>query len=204
MQNNSSPIAALSSSMQTGHEAKMMTPTKKLFLVVLGGRCKGCHIEQHDVRWVVGVSIEATLPALRQEWIGLRRGLHIDSYRCVQQVDGHRVEVIESVESPSSADEPRLWFVNLGGYAATSMAEKHYFDVLVARSSASAKAQARKRWLKGMEHVHKDDLHGVEMDPGLDDLLPIQGNGQWSLKLTADAKKENDIPAPDWYGYWKI
>ena len=56
-----------------------MSSSKKLFLVVLGGRCKGCHVEQHDVRWVVGETIDATLPALRKEWIGLRRGLHIDS-----------------------------------------------------------------------------------------------------------------------------
>ena len=39
-----------------------MSTGKKLFLVVLGGRCKGCHIEQHDVRWVVGETIDATLP----------------------------------------------------------------------------------------------------------------------------------------------
>ena len=51
-----------------------MSSAKKLFLVVLGGRCKGCHVEQHDVRWVVGETINATLPALRQEWIGIRRG----------------------------------------------------------------------------------------------------------------------------------
>ena len=53
-----------------------MSSAKKLFLVVLGGRCKGCHVEQHDVRWVVAETIDATMPALRQEWIGLRHGLH--------------------------------------------------------------------------------------------------------------------------------
>ena len=47
-----------------------MSSAKKLFLVVLGGRCKGCHVEQHDVRWVVGETIEAvsythlTLPTI--------------------------------------------------------------------------------------------------------------------------------------------
>ena len=53
------------------------------------------------------------------------------------------------------------------------------FGVIVARSSASAKARARQRWLQGQEQVHKDDLHRVEMDRALDDLLPIHGNGQW-------------------------
>ena len=181
-----------------------MNTDKKLFLVVLGGRCKGCHIEQHDVRWVVGKSIEATLPALRQEWIGLRRGLHIDSYRCINNVDGHRVEIIEEAQDPSPPHGPRLWFVNLGAYVPTSMAEQHAFGVVVAHSSASAKARTRQRWLLGQEQVHKDDLHRVEMDGVLDDLLPIQGNGQWHLKLTADPNLEDAPSHPDWYGYWKI
>ena len=181
-----------------------MSSRKKLFLVVLGGRCQGCHIEQHDVRWVVGESIEATLPALRQEWIGLRRGLHIDSFRCIEQVDGHRVEVVEQPPGRSSHDTPRLWFVNLGAYDARSMAEQHCFGVMVARSSASAKARARQRWLKGQEQVHKDDLHSVQMDSALDDLLPIQGNGQWHLKLTPELQVEDSPQHPDWYGYWKI
>ena len=186
-----------------------MSSAKKLFLVVLGGRCKGCHVEQHDVRWVVGETIDATLPALRQEWIGLRRGLHIDSYRCIDHVDGYRVEVVEQAQDPSSTDGPQLWFVNLGAYDATSMAEQHAFGVIVARSSASAKARARQRWLKGQEQVHKDDLHPVEMDSALDDLLPIHGNGRWHLKLIADDQVDDGQvdygPAhPDWYGYWKI
>ena len=181
-----------------------MNSAKKLFLVVLGGRCRGCHIEQHDVRWVVGETIDATLPALREQWIGLRQGLHIDSYRCIENVDGHRIEVIEQAQDSTADNGPRLWFINLGAYEPTSMAEQHAFGVIVARSSASAKARARQRWLVGQEQVHKDDLHGVVMDSALDDLLPIQGNGQWHLKLTADQKAEQSLPHPDWYGYWKI
>ena len=181
-----------------------MSSAKKLFLVVLGGRSKGCHVEQHDVRWVVGETIEATLPALRREWIGLRRGLHIDSYRCIDHVDGHRVEVVEQAQDRSSADGQQLWFVNLGAYDPTSMAEQHAFGVIVARSSASAKARARKRWLLGQEQVHKDDLHPVEMDSALDDLLPIHGNGQWHLKLIADPQVDDAPAHPDWYGYWTI
>ena len=121
-----------------------------------------------------------------------------------EQVDGHRVEVVEQVQDPSGIEEPRLWFVNLGAYDPTSMAEQHHFGVVVARSSASAKARARQRWLKGKEQVHKDDLHHVAMDSALDDLLPIQGNGQWHLRLTADQQLEEATTHPDWYGYWTI
>ena len=53
----------------------------RLFLVVLGGRTRNSHVEQHDVRWVVGISIEDTFPQLCKEWFGCQSGLHIDSLR---------------------------------------------------------------------------------------------------------------------------
>ena len=50
----------------------------QLFLVVLGGRARGCRIELHDVRFVAGRSIDDTLPELRRQWFGRREGLHLD------------------------------------------------------------------------------------------------------------------------------
>ena len=174
----------------------------KLFLVVLGGRCRGCHTEQHDVRWVVGDSIEETTPQLIQQWIGLRRGLHLDSYRTVERVDNHRVEVIPGVAATDQAGtDLRLWFVNLGAYEPNSMAERHHFGLVVARSTAAAKATAKRRWLKGLDQIHKDDLHGVMQEPELDDLLPLDGNGQWHLRLTPLNEGVDPPESPDWYGY---
>ena len=83
-----------------------------------------------------------------------------------------------------------------GGYDPTSMAEQHHFGVIVARSAASAKARARQRWLQGQEQVHKDDLHPMQMDSALDDLLPIEGNGQWQLKLIADPQDHEAAEHP--------
>ena len=54
------------------------------------------------------------------------------------------------------------------------------------------------------EQVHKDDLHPVDMDGSLDDLLPIQGNGQWHLKLIEEPQVEEAPAHPDWFGYWRI
>ena len=172
-----------------------------LFLVVLGGRCCGCHVEQHDVRWVIGETIDDTLPTLKKEWIGLRKGLHLDSYRRIDRVDGHVVNVVEPGSREISSEEPRLWFVNLGAYDASSMAEQHHFGLVVAHSAASAKARARRRWLQGLEQIHKDDLHGVAMAPELDDLLPIEGNGCWSLTLKPISEGEDPPDQPDWFGY---
>ena len=172
-----------------------------LFLVVLGGRSRGCHIEQHDVRWVVGETIDDTLPELVRQWGGLRRGLHLDSYRNVKRVDGHHVHIRPGAGKAEPDGMPGLWFVNLGAYRSDSMAEQHHFGLLVAHSAAAAKAAARRRWLKSLEQIHKDDLHRVEQDPVLDDLLPISGNGQWHVKLTPARDGDDPAESPDWFGY---
>jgi len=173
----------------------------KLFLAVLGGRSRGCHIEQHDVRWVVGEQIEDGIPELIRQWHGLRKGLHLDSYRTIERVDGHRIEVVAERPTPVGATEPKLWFVNLGGYSPNTMAEQHQFDVVVARSAAAAKASAKRSWLRGLQQVHKDDLHDLRQDPALDDLLPITGNGQWSLRISPIKGGKDPDPVPDWFGY---
>ena len=62
-----------------------------LYLIVLGGRAKKANIELHDVRWVVGSKIEDTYDTLRMDWFGSSRGLHIDSYKKIESIDGYRI-----------------------------------------------------------------------------------------------------------------
>ena len=90
-----------------------------LFIVVLGGRSSKSNIEIHDVRWVLGQSIEDTFPELRKQWLGRTSGLHIDSYKCIKYVDGYEIVISKSnkirLTNPEIVDLS-LWFVNLGGY----------------------------------------------------------------------------------------
>ena len=65
-----------------------------LYLVVLGGRTKKANIELHDVRWVVGSRIEDTFDALRKDWFGSLKGLHIDSYKKIKNIDGYKINLI--------------------------------------------------------------------------------------------------------------
>ena len=142
-----------------------------LFVVVLGGRSRGCHIEQHDVRFVAGASIDHTLPELRRQWFGLRRGLHLDSWMRVEQVEGWRVELRrEPFNNPQ-----KLWFVNLGAYDPGSMAELHAFGLFVAVSAASAKARAKRHLLVGAAQQHKDDLHALEAVGALSGIAAAPG-----------------------------
>jgi len=166
-----------------------------LFLVVLGGRIDGCHIELHDVRFVVGASIEDTLPQLRQQWFGRRRGLHIDSWVAVRAVAGWRVEL---GPGPSAGPE-RLWFVNRGGYDPRQLAEQHAFALVVATTAQAAKAKARSLKVPGGDlQPHTDDLHAI------DDCLPITLLEGWHVHLIADAAAPAQPLVPDWFGYRRI
>ena len=71
---------------------------KFLYLVVLGGRAEKANIELHDVRWVVGSKIEDTYDTLRKDWFGSSKGLHIDSYKKIQYIDGHKIN-LKNVEN---------------------------------------------------------------------------------------------------------
>lgn len=83
----------------------------KLFAVYLGGLAKSSHIEVHDVRFVTGNTIEDTFSSLRQEWFGIPKGLHIDVYMEITEVDGFSI----TLHPYLSAALERLYFVNTGG-----------------------------------------------------------------------------------------
>ena len=90
-----------------------------LFLVVLGGRASKSNIEVHDIRWVVGETINETFPTLREEWFGEQKGLHIDSYKAIKYIDGYKIKITEANKTyPEDIvfSNKSLWFINLGGY----------------------------------------------------------------------------------------
>ena len=173
----------------------MSTPEQpKLFLVVLGGRIEGCHVELHDVRFVVGSSIEATIPELQRQWVGRRRGLHLDSWMQVRQIDGYAIHLSRT---PADSVE-KLWFVNVGGYNPSDLLELHQIGLVVAPSAAAAKARAKRRLLPDAQQRHKDDLHAV------DDCLPLDLLEGWYVQLSPNAGGGSQPQVPDWWGYRPI
>ena len=126
------------------------TRKKSLFLVVLGGRAKMANIELHDVRWVLGSRIEDTFDVLRRDWFGSLEGLHIDSYKQINYVDGYKInlknlenkKINKNTVISENNTKKNLYFVNIGGYDPTSMQEKHEFGLVVASSNLEAKNKA--------------------------------------------------------------
>ena len=185
---------------------------KFLFLVVLGGRSTKANIEIHDVRWVVGSKIEDTFDALKKDWFGSPKGLHIDSYKKIICVDGYKVNLINFEKDKkekrqlvrNKKAQKYLWFVNIGGYDPTSMQEKHEFGLVTASSKLEAKNIAKSKWLIGCKKKHKDDIASLDMLIRCDDCELIKKIGNWEIELTPDNNFIEENNYPDWYGYKRI
>ena len=185
---------------------------KFLFLVVLGGRSTKANIEIHDVRWVVGSKIEDTFDALKKDWFGSPKGLHIDSYKKIICIDGYKVNLINFEKDKKEKRQlvrkkkaqKYLWFVNIGGYIPTSMQEQHEFGLVTASNKIEAKNIAKSKWLIGCKKKHKDDIASLEILISCDDCEVIKKIDNWEIELIPDKNciKENNYP--DWYGYQKI
>jgi len=183
-----------------------------LFLVVLGGRADKANVELHDVRWAVGSQIEDTFNDLRNNWFGSIDGLHIDSFKKIEYIDGYKINLINSKKNKIEKNKllkknmakKYLWFVNIGGYNPTSMQEKHEFGLVTASNKLEAKNIAKSKWLIGCKKKHKDDLASLEMLISCDDCEPIKKIGIWEIELTPDNNIIEENNYPDWYGYQKI
>ncbi len=191
----------------------MLNKKKKyLFLVVLGGKANKANIELHDVRWVIGSKIEDTYDVLRENWFGLFEGLHIDSYKKINYVDGYKIN-LKNIENEKlknhkfndvNYQQMNLWFVNIGGYDPSSMQEKHEFGLIVASSKLEAKNKAKSKWLMSCKKKHQDDIASLKTLIGCDDCQLIKTIGNWEIELTLEKNCIEETNNPDWYGYKRI
>lgn len=163
-----------------------------LFMFYVGGSAGKANIEVHDIQFVAARKPREAWPALREAWFGDADKIHIDGYARITWADGYRVTLSEK---PEKSDR-RLFFVNVGAYHPASLAERHAFDLFVAKNAREAKAKALATLLPGANHQHKDNLAAV------DDCLLLDKIGDWYVTLTPQAEGEPLRPA--WQGYQPI
>ena len=183
-----------------------------LFLVDLGGTAKKANVELHDVRWVIGSKIEDTYEVLRKDWFGTLKGLHIDSYKKINYVDGYKINLKNIENKKIRNNKPvigisgkkNLYFVNIGGYDPSSMQEKHEFGLVVASSSLEAKNKAKSKWLNSCKKKHKDNIHSLRNLFSLDNCQIIKKIDNWEIELFLEDNLVKETNYPDWYGYKKI
>ncbi len=187
----------------------------KLFLVVLGGRVSNCNIELHDVRWSIAKNIKDAYPDLRKQWFGDPKGLHIDSYKEIEYVEGYKIVIIpregnhnKRIDTNNGSNKTTnrnyLWFINIGGYSQNTMSELHEFGLFVASTYSDAVKKGKKVLLKQAKLRHKDDIKAVRFDKKLDNCIKVSPKRDWDILLTKDSEKREVALIPDWYGYKKI
>lgn len=148
-----------------------------LYAVCLGGRAPRCNLELHDVVFAVGDALEAIHPQLLERWFGDPEKVHVDAWARVDQVPGYRVRLAREPQ----ADGPRLYFVNIGGYAPGELLERHAYALYAGASSGEVRTRAKAELLAGRQEVHRDDLYDV------DDLLSVDTVDGWHVHLVPDA-----------------
>jgi len=114
-----------------------------LFMVQLGGRPKGRLIEQHDIFFGVANEVSELIDDINHHWPEVKNKWHIDSYRAISKVDNYAIKLVESSSQAESANDLKLFFINLGGYQQGSFEEFHHKLLIVAATQADAIKQTK-------------------------------------------------------------
>ncbi len=167
-----------------------------LYMLVIGGKPLGIHIEQHDVFFGIAEELKDLVPAMKAFWPEMNGKMHIDSWRKVSRVGGGKVFVRERMdENAEDSDLDKrghvglnesLFFVNLGGYKPNDMEEYHYKQLVVAKDLAEASRIAKQTvFWKHYESSHIDDKYGIDVDDiyNVEDLLSEEMKGKYKLVL---------------------
>jgi len=168
-------------------------------MLILGGRSEGRLTEQHDVFFGIGKTLSNLIPQMKAFWPGCK-GLHIDSWREVTEVNGYSISVIERSKQKTKSNE-KLFFINLGGYKENDMEEYHYKLLTVSNSKTEALKSAKQTAFfkhTGIKapggNSHIDDKFGVDVDDAyeIDEVLENSLKAKYSVII----KKEDSI-SPD-------
>ena len=138
-----------------------------LYVVMLGGKHPRARIEVHDVAFVVAPTLEAAYPQLREQWFGSPKGVHIDSWLEVDGLEGYRLQWSEAQPAPG---EPRLYFINLGGYEPGCFGEAHRYVLVVATDKAQARRLGKQSMARDWGQAHTDALLDVDDCIAIDQL----------------------------------
>lgn len=151
-----------------------------LFMAYIGGYKENANIELHDMRFVIGDTIEDCYPELIRQWWGDQKMFHLDAWGVVRSADGYNVTISDI---PSKHPE-KLYFVNLGGYDSAQFTELHKNVLVVAKDDAEAKVRAKSQvmdWTK----PHRDKWFEVEK------MLELTTIGHYHIHL-----EKTDAPTP--------
>ena len=182
-----------------------MMSANKLYFLLLGCKPKGRHTEQHDVFVTIGKNLKEVTDQIPAFWPDAGT-VHIDAWREVTELDGHKISINKSKATPTSG--PQIFFLNLGGYKPGEFEEYHYKLLTIANSKATAIQSAKQTafykhtGFKGASS-HIDDKYGIDVDDlyAIEEMLPQPIKAAFQISLTPIKKSKPD----EWHiGYLKL
>ncbi|GAB2978701.1 hypothetical protein GCM10027049_12810 [Mucilaginibacter puniceus] len=178
-----------------------MTDELKLYMILLGSRAPGRHVEQHDYFFAIGTNLKDLVPHMKTFWRGTSGNLHIDGWREVNTVEGYSVKVVLKADGFTDTAE-KLFFINLGGYQAGKLEEQHYTVLTVQTDRALAIQEAKRtvffktNTIAGMKSAnsHIDDKYGIDVDDiyQISDILIPEHKEKYHLQLAPAANLPED------------
>lgn len=180
----------------------------KLFMVILGCKPEGRFTEQHDVFFGISNSLEELIPQMKAFWKEAEGQIHIDAWREIKQADNYTVSIAEKTNTATSAENQKLFFINLGGYKENEFEEYHYKIVTAAADKGEAIRKSKQTafykhcGFAGAES-HVDDKYGIDVDDlyQVADILPAETKNKYAINLSV----ANDIQPDQLHiGYLKI
>lgn len=180
----------------------------KLFMILLGSKAPGRHVEQHDYFFGIAPHLKDLVPEIKAFWSDAGEKIHIDAWREVNTVDGFKVTIQTNSGRPAGEQNSRLFFINLGGYQRNKFEEQHYPILTVRDSMAEASRTAKDTFFFKEHHFegatsHIDDKYGVDVDDlyQIEDILAPGQKAQYRIVLQpAEGLKEDEIHL----GYLKL
>ena len=171
----------------------------KLHFFLLGSELPGRNTEQHDVFFTIEESLEGTLQAMKNFWPEAGDRLHIDCWREVTAVNGHRINVVPRDFASATSNDLSLFFINLGGYRPYEFEEYHYKELIVAKDKTEAIEISKETvfykhtCFKGAES-HIDDKFGIDVDDiyNIEEILPEEIKDKFAISITKADKLEED------------
>lgn len=156
-----------------------------LYMILIGCKPPGRHIEQHDIFFGIADTLKELVPQLEQHWPETLGKMHIDGWRQISSVSGFKISVVTRQERTSDF---RLFFINLGGYKPGEFDEFHYKMIIAAEEKGAAIRQAKasafyKHYDFPGASSHIDDKYGIDVDDIYDiaDILPATVKEQYSI-----------------------
>ncbi|MES2809559.1 MAG: DUF1543 domain-containing protein [Bacteroidota bacterium] len=173
----------------------------KLYMLLLGSKAPGRHVEQHDFFFGVAHSLAELVPAIKVFWRGAVGNLHIDGWREVNMVDGYDIKVSLKDEASVPSDH-KLFFINLGGYTAGQLEEQHYVILSVKNDRGQAIQDAKKaaffksNTIAGVKgaNAHIDDKYGIDVDDiyKIEEMLPAAHKDKYHIEIAPGSGLQED------------